>query len=166
MTITDFSRGTDPFAFTAKAQLWGSSANVDIILDAETPRNSHTIEKIYPHIDRIVQRVDMKRAKIEQALLDSGWLDIAEEWAAQGRVSKREQGCYLLEDGSKVYLPLTEDDFCDSIFAESVCIYFDEELEVNDVTVYLVCSPDYFAGRAIAVLIDSDGDIQIKGLEN
>ncbi len=165
MTITDFSRGTEPFAFTAKANIWGSTAAVDIILDEETPRGSHTIEKIYPCIDRIVQRVDMKRAKLEQALLDDGWLETAEDWAAQGKVSKREQGCYLLDDGNKVYLPLNEDGFCDSLFVESVCIYFDDELEVNDVTIYIVCSPDYFAGHAIAVFLDSDGDIRVKGLE-
>lgn len=166
MIITDFSRGNDVFAFTAKANVWGSSVNVDVILDDDTPRNKHTIEKIYPVIEKIVQRVDMIRQKIERALLDDGWIETAEEWASEGKVSKTEQGCYILEDGNKVYLPLTNDDFCDSLFVESVCIYFDEELDANDVSVFLVCTPDYFAGRAIALFLDSDGDIQIKGLEN
>ena len=166
MSIRDFSRGRDErTTFSAKADVWGDEAAINIVLDSETPRGSHTIEKIYPLLDKVVQRVDIKRRRIEDALLRAGWLETAEDWASEGKVSKREQGCYILDNGDKVYLPLSDEDFCNSLFVESICVYFDEELDINDVALYIVCSPDYFAGRAIAVLLDSDGGIQIKGLE-
>lgn len=167
MSIRDLSRGSDErIAFTATTDVWGEETRLSVVLDDETPRGSHTIEKIYPLLDKAAQRVDIKRRRIEDALLRDGWLETAEEWASDiGKVSKREQGCYVMDNGDKVYLPLSEDDFCSSLSVESICIYFDEELDINDVTVYIVCTPDYFAGRAIAVLLDSDGGIQIKGLE-
>ena len=167
MSIRDFSRGNgDRIAFTARADVWDSETKLNIVLDDDTPRGSHTIEKIIPLLDKVTQRVDIKRRRIEDALLRAGWLETAEDWASLGKVSKREQGCYIMDNGEKVYLPLSEEDFCGSLFIESICIYFDEELDINDVTLYIVCSPDYFAGRAIAVLLDSDGGIQIRGLED
>ncbi len=166
MSIRDFSRGTDDkAAFTARADVWGDEAKLYIILDSDTPRGRHTVEKIYPLIDRIVQKLDIRRHKIEDALLDDGWLETAEDWASHCRVSRNDANCYIMDSGDKVYLPLTDDDFCSSLYIESVCIYFDEELDVNDVAIFIVCQPDYFAGRAIAVLLDSDGGIQVKGLE-
>ncbi|MCR5122283.1 MAG: DUF2262 domain-containing protein [Ruminococcus sp.] len=166
MSIRDFSRGNDEkAAFTAKADVWGDEANLFVMLDNDTPRGSHTVEKIYPLVDKIAQKLDLRRRKIEDALLADGWLETAEDWASQCRVSKNDPNCYIMDNGDKVYLPLTEDDFCSGLYIESVCIYFDEELDINDVTIFIVCQPDYFAGRAIAVLLDSDGGIQIKGLE-
>ena len=167
MSIRDFSRGNgDNIAFTALTDVWGGETQLNIVLDGDTPRGSHTIEKIYPLLDKVAQTVDVRRRKIEDALLRDGWLETAEDWAAEsGKVSKREQGCYIMDNGDKVYLPLSEDDFCGSLAVESICVYFDDELDINDVKVYIVCIPDYFSGRAITILLDSDGGIQIKGLE-
>lgn len=166
MSIRDLSRGsTDRVAFTATADVWDGEARVNIVLDDDTSRGSHTIERVIPQLDKLAQKIDIRRRRIEDALLRGGWLETAEDWASMGKVSKREKGCYIMDSGEKVYLPLSEDDFCGSLLIESICVYFDEELDINDVTLYIVCQPDYFAGRAITVLLDSDGGIQIKGLE-
>ena len=52
MSIRDFSRGNgDRIAFTARADVWDSETQLHIVLDDDTPRGSHTIEKIIPLLE-------------------------------------------------------------------------------------------------------------------
>lgn len=102
--------------------------------------------------------LEENREKLEEKLLESGIISLAEKWASSGIPVEGEDGrCYLVEDNEKVYLPIKKEKFLKNLYPETVNIIFDEDK--ISMEVYFYCYPDYFAGHCIMVEIDSDKNI-------
>ena len=90
-------------------------------------------------------------------------LELAEEWASSAEEAEdEEQECYIMEDGEKVFFPISEKDFTDSLYVESITM----NIEDNEISleIFFCCCPDYFAGHCIIVDIDKDGNVVNRGL--
>ena len=96
-------------------------------------------------------------------LIDDGMLELAEDWASSAEEAEdEEQECYVMEDGEKVFFPISEKDFTDSLYVESITM----NIENNEISleIFFCCSPDYFAGHCIIVEVDRDGNITSQSL--
>ena len=69
-----------------------------------------------------------------------------------------------MEDGTKVYLPITEEDFASSLRFDGISVYYDDEKDDISASVYLVCKPDYFAYHCIEIFVEGDLTIEVNGL--
>lgn len=102
--------------------------------------------------------LEENREKLEEKLLKSGIISLAEKWASSGiPVDEEGKKCYLVEDNEKVCLPIEKEKFLKSLYPETVNVVFDEDK--ISMEVYFYCYPDYFAGHCIMVEIDSDKNI-------
>ena len=109
--------------------------------------------------------IENNKNRIEDVLLEEDTIELAETIASSAHLLKcTDEECYMMKDGSKVYFPITTDDFLDSLYIESVSIYFDEEMNTS-IELILLCIPDYFKGQSLVIDIDKDKNIKFKGLE-
>ena len=107
--------------------------------------------------------LEKNREKLEEKLLESGIISLAEKWASSGiPVEGKDRKYYLVEDNEKVYLPIEKEKFLKSLYPETVNIIFDED-KIN-MEVYFYCYPDYFAGHCIMLEVDSDKNIYCSDL--
>lgn len=115
-----------------------------------------------PQIKENLKWLEENREKVSAVLLEDGIVELAEEWAAGGIPSEEEEECYFIEDGEKVYLPITKEDFLKSLYPEGISVTIDSESIIMEI--YLCCYPDYFAGHCIIVEIDADKNIICNSL--
>ena len=160
MDIKDFT-ASDVFDYEGKTDIWGKQVGLGIDCDGSS------LEEMLPRINKLAEFLDKNKDKIVAALVEDDFLSLAEDWASSAEEadeSTEERECYIMEDGSKVYLPITEDDFAASLHFDGISIYFDDDK--NDITssVYLVCQPDYFAYHCIEIFVDGDETIKVNGL--
>ncbi len=99
-----------------------------------------------------------------ELLKENDYINLATKWVKweEGGIKvEEEENCYLIND-TKVYTPITEEDFEKSMnFGEiATDIYSDGETE--DMSVYITFEPDYFSMNfgEIATDIYSDGETE------
>lgn len=150
--------------FEAEAVVWGEK--VSIIADADDmPANEDTIRTILPEINRKIQFINDNRKAIEKCMIDDGMLELAEDWASSAEEDETEEDCYIMEDGQKVYLPISEDDFLKSLCFDGVNISLSEDSSIKSIAdLFFYCKPDYFAYHVIEVFIDENDNIKCNGL--
>ncbi|WP_052446761.1 suppressor of fused domain protein [Candidatus Soleaferrea massiliensis] len=143
--------------------LW-HQPDVTLSIDFPAEEDRETCLRQYlPVLRERVAWLQDSRTAIVKALLDENMLSLAEDWASSAEEAEdEEQECYIMEDGEKVFLPITQENFCDSLRFEGIHIDFPGELP--EMELYLYCSPDYFAGHCIWVSIDEAGQITCNGL--
>ena len=98
-----------------------------------------------------------------ELLKEKDYINLATEWVQGAEEVEEEENCYLI-NGTKVYTPITEEDFKKSMnFGEiATDIYSDGETE--DMSVYITFEPDYFAGHCIECYIEGNGNFLVNGL--
>ena len=162
MEIKDFEKckvdGLDDY-FEGKTTIWGGKS--ELLVDCEEA----SLETMLPYINKMLEFLDNNKPDVVKALIDDGMLDCAEDWVDgndETEDSTEEHPCYILYDGSKVCLPITEEDFAASLRPNGMTIYFDED----DISaeIFIDCVPDYFAGHCIVMYLDSKGNINVNGL--
>lgn len=161
MTINDFITD-DVFDYSAKTTIWGQE-NISIGVDCD----GSSLEEMLPKINKLIQFLDSGKDKIVAALVEDDFLSLAEDWASsaeEAEDSTEERECYIMEDGTKVYLPITEEDFAASLGFDGISIYYDDETDDISASVYLVCQPDYFAYHCIEIFVEGNGEIKVNGL--
>ena len=161
MEIKDFTK-SEVFDYEAKASVWGQK-DVGIGVDCD----GSSLEEMLPKINKLIQFLDSGKDKIVAALVEDDFLSLAEDWASsaeEAEDSTEEHECYIMEDGTKVYLPITEEDFAASLGFDGISIYYDNETDDISASVYLVCQPDYFAYHCIEIFVEGNGEIKVNGL--
>ena len=100
-------------------------------------------------------------------LIDS-YLSYAEDWVLNlceesEEDSTDEKRCFITDDYNEIYLPISKEDFLDSL---NLSIYVSYDKDESDILVdgYINCEPDYFAGHSIEFIVDSKGNFEIEGL--
>lgn len=165
LTVTDFSHVRDAIPFEGKTRLW-DRGNIEIYIDfTEDGDRDNCLKKHIDSINTQLDWVELNKQKIQDILVENNYLSLAENWAASAdEAEDEEQECYVMEDGQKVFLPIKEVDFRNSLYLSSVSITFEDNPEKPEMYLYLFCSPDYFSYHNIELLIDEDKNIEVLGL--
>lgn len=160
MRINDFKE-SDVFDFEAKSDIWGDSVSIGVDCDGSS------LEIMLPMINRLAEFINKNKGAVVRALVEDGMLETAEDWASsaeEAEDSTEDHECYIMEDGTRVYLPITEEDFAASLHMDGMSVYYDDEKDDISADVFFVCTPDYFAYHCIEVFMDSKGNIDVNGL--
>lgn len=155
---------SDDWAFAFETKLWGRSLKVEILTEDIDVTDS-TAAEILPEVERAVGFVNSHKAEIIAALIDDDALDMADDWASSAEEDPDEEDCYIMEDGRKVRTPITEEVFTGMLGIAEASLEFCENTDkISSIQLYLTCDPDIFAGHALDVQIDGDGNIEVCGL--
>lgn len=154
----DFKK-SDVFTAETLFSIWKNDLT-DLYIDTE---EDFKIDSFLPQIKDKLKWIEDNSQTIEKVLIDDGMLELAEDWASSAEEAEdEEQECYVMEDGEKVFFPISEKDFTDSLYVESITM----NIENNEISleIFFCCSPDYFAGHCIIVEVDRDGNITSQSL--
>jgi hypothetical protein len=149
--------------FEADTFIW--CENVSILLDfGDIPANEAALKAILPEINRKIQFINDNRKAIEQSMLDDDMVELAEDWASSAEEDENEEDCYIMEDGQKVCLPISEEDFLKSLHFDGLNLSFSKDTEKSFADLFFSCNPDYFAHHSIEIFIDEDDNIKCNSL--
>ena len=144
-------------------KIWNNE--VKIIIYTEGGKKC-SLDTIIPRIERILAMIP-KRDEIADMLRHAGIIDRAEEWVAECEPAddySDEHERFVLEKGVVIELPITVEQFADSLMVESLGVTIEDSADNFSAKFYLRCTPDYFDGHSIAVTIDKDGEMRCLGL--
>lgn len=145
--------------------LWDKKVPFSVSL--EKPLEKLTIQEKYLLVKVVTKEVNWienNKKKLVAGLVKAGMVELAEDWASSAEEVEGKEECYEVEDGMQVQLPISEADFADSLYFNSLGINFESELAIFSMSMFFECSPDYFAGHSINVSYDSNHVIDIGGL--
>ena len=154
----DFKK-SDVFTVEALFSIWKNDL-ADLYIDTE---DNFTIDSFLPQIKNKLKWIEDNSQIIEKVLIDDEMLELAEDWASSAEEAEdEEQECYIMEDGEKVFFPISEKDFTDSLYVESITM----NIKNNEISleIFFCCCPDYFAGHCIIVEVDKEGNITNQSL--
>ncbi|MDE7121787.1 MAG: DUF2262 domain-containing protein [Oscillospiraceae bacterium] len=155
------------FSYIGTCAIWNDETRISIDF-GELENKSELLKNYLPLLEKYLGWLSQHRKDIVRALIDDGYLECANEYASCADLAEdEEQECYIMEDGQKVFLPITEEDFSNSLCLDDILFKFCEKK--NKITretlhLYFLCSPDYFAYHTLIVYILEDGSIEIGGL--
>lgn len=154
----------DIFSYIGTCSVWDNA--VDINIDFGNAENKQELLAEYlPLLKQHLDWLNQHKKDAVQALLDDDFLELAEDWASSGELAEdEEQECYLMEDGQKVFLPVTEKDFSDSLCLDVITFDCTEGRHHITMDLYMSCSPDYFAYHTVIVYVAEDGTMESGGL--
>ncbi len=156
-----FFTPSEVFDYEAETSVWGDAVGIGVDC------HGSTLEAMIPMINRLVDFLDNNKDKLVKALVEDDFLSLAEDWASsaeEAEDSTEECECYIMEDGARVYLPISEEDFAHSLHFNGISVYFDDETGDISASIYLVCIPDYFAYHCIEIFVEGDHTIKVNGL--
>lgn len=145
--------------------LW--ERDVPISATLGKPMEQLTIQEKYDLVKIVTKElnwIEYNKEAFVEALVNDGMIDLAEDWASSGQEVEGKEDCYEMEDGKQVQLPISKEDFSNSLTLNSLGIDFEGEFTKYSVSVFFECSPDYFACHSINVMYDLNHKIQVGGL--
>ncbi|WP_225370795.1 DUF2262 domain-containing protein [Methanobrevibacter arboriphilus] len=149
-------------SFEAKINLW--KKEVDLFINIL--ENHHISDNIFEDIVRIIKFVEENKSMIQETLFKDDILELAEDITSSATLLEcASDECYILDDGSKVYFPITKDDFFNSLYIESLTINFNKNNN-SFIELILLNNPDYFNGSYFIINIDENSNIKFIGLED
>ena len=142
--------------------IWGEETKIRV------DKKEHSLEERVPLINKLISYLNHKEDIVFKAIVDdAGMLKQAEYYIdcmEEAEGSTEECRVFILEDGTEVTLPLSEEDFIESLHLNEVFIEFNNEEQELSATLTFYCRPDYFADpetdHIIAVNMDSKGNIR------
>ena len=110
------------YTYEGRCRLWGQDVFVGLDLP-EREDKARALEAALPAVEQRLEWLENNRAGVEKALLDDGGPDLAQEWASSAELAEEEDAeCYIMEDGQKVFFPITPEAFCASLRPESLVL--------------------------------------------
>lgn len=155
------------YYFTSCINFLEQESKVLLIYDTEEEGSESELKNILSKslekINNILEKAEKNKPQLMELLKEGDYINLATDWVEGIEEVEEEENCYLIDD-TKVYTPITEEDFEKSMnFSEiATDIYSDGEIE--DISIYITFKPDYFAGHCIEGYIDKDGRFSINGL--
>lgn len=166
MQIQDFHKKS-LCAFSGETTVWGKE-KVEIMVDFEDGSKPDIFPpELLSVINTKLDWLERAQQTVTNALLEDGMLDLAEDWASSGEQAEdEEQECYIMQDGQKVFLPITAEAFANSLQMDGVDfqVAWDGAVPVLNMDLYMHCCPDYFAYHSVLAYVESDGTITSGGL--
>ncbi len=165
MIIGDFTAG-EGRDYEAQICLWGrEGVRLVLTLAEDGSGKEESLEAHLPEVQRELQWLEQAFPTVARALLQDGMAALAEDWVSGAQRAEEEtQDCYVMEDGQKVFLPVTEKAFCQSLYPDGVQLSFEDGWDHPAMDIYLCCCPDYFAGHCIVVSANRDHQVVCDGL--
>lgn len=149
-------------SFEAKINIWKKEADLFINFQDENEKN---LDNFFDIIKKEINWAENNKNKIEDELLNNNVIELAENTVSSAHLLKcSDEECYMLEDGSKIDFPITEDKFLESLYIEYLSIDFGIK-SIESIEIALICSPDYFIGEYISVSIDNQKNIKFNGFK-
>lgn len=151
------------FNYETVGKIWGNK--VKIIISSEGEKKC-SLDTIIPRIERILAIIP-RRDEAAEILKRDGIIDRAEEWVAECEPAddySDEHERFVLEKGVTIELPISIEQFAESLMADSLGVTFIDSADDFSARLYLYCKPDYFAGHSIEILIDKDGEMRCLGI--
>ena len=157
-------------SFEAKIDIWKKEtvlfidfSNINSI-DEKSKNDNEYLEKFLNIIQNELHWIENNKNKIDDLLIEENIIELAENIVSSGHLLRcADEESYLLDDGSKINFPITEDNLTESLCIESVSINFDGK-NLDSIELILFCSPDYFNGQSFLIIIDKNKNIQFNGL--
>ena len=155
---------SDVFSYEGTVKLWGKNTSAALDFPKDKPEDKY-LDILAGKITEQIKWIEENREKIEKALTDYGCISLAEDWASSAEeADDEEQECYVMEDGQKVFFPISEEEFINSLYFESISIDFRSDTENPEIELFICCSPDYFAYHVLHVSADSEKNVKCRGL--
>ena len=161
LKLKDFSESDDENEYDACANLWDKNLYISVTADILP------LEDMIPMINDMLKGLDSQKEAFFNDLADS-YIPYAEEWVLtlceeSEEDSTDEKRCFITEDYNEIYLPISKEDFLNSL---NLSIYVSYDKDESDILVdgYIYCNPDYFAGHSIEFIVDGKGNFEIEGL--
>lgn len=139
--------------------------NVSLMIttsDTDHEKAIQNLEKALPDIQTLLTNLENKKQELQNTLLENDYLNLANEWVEGAEEIEGKENCYLLDE-DEVCLPLSQEDFFQSMQFE-LSIELNQESKIDFTAVYILFSPDYFAGHCIEAYLDTNGKIAVNGL--
>ncbi|MDE6658325.1 MAG: DUF2262 domain-containing protein, partial [Oscillospiraceae bacterium] len=153
------------FSYVGTCAIWNGKTRVSIDFDEEVENKSELLAEYLPLLEKYLGWLSHHRKDVVQALIDDEYLECANEWASSGELAEdEEQECYIMQDGQKVFFPITEEDFSNSLRLDDICFDCCEGKHEITLDLYFTCSPDYFAYHTLIVYVSEAGSIESGGL--
>ncbi len=159
--LKDFSESEDENEYDACAKVWDKNLYISVTADILP------LEDMIPMINVMLKGLDSQKEAFFSDLIDS-YLSQAEDWVLNlceesEEDSTDEKRCFITDDYNEIYLPISKEDFLDSL---NLSIYVSYDKDESDILVdgYINCEPDYFAGHSIEFIVDGKGNFEIEGL--
>jgi len=143
--------------------LWGLKKEVGIEVE-NLVATDLLLDSILPIIESRISFLNEQRSKIEKALIEDDGIELAECWVTSAESSKDEENCYIMENGQKVYCPITEEYFRSILYIDEAEITFEDSLDNVSTEFFITCNPDIFAGHALHMEIDQNNKVLCYGL--
>lgn len=151
-------------SFETYSHIWKNETKIYVHFPDEKDKNQ-SLNNALKLINEELSWLEKNKYKIEELLIENNCLELAEDWASGAPILEcAEEECYVMEDGQKVFFPITTDDFSNSLYIETLSMKFDECSETPFLELILLCNPDYFASHCLIVAIDKDKSLKFKGL--
>ncbi len=147
--------------YKACAKVWDKNLYISVTADILP------LEDMIPMINDMLKGLNSQKEAFFNDLVDS-YLPQAEDWVLNlceesEEDSTDEKRCFITDDYNEIYLPISKEDFLDSL---NLSIYVSYDKDESDILVdgYINCEPDYFAGHSIEFIVDGKGNFEIEGL--
>lgn len=167
LKTTDFQKVDYPsFGYEHTISIWGASCKVII-----TPIENKDVDLsvLLSKVKECLQQINETQKECFQSVLDENMVKLAEKWIAdeEFKIESEARECYLTDEGVKVLIPITQQEFLQSIKLQSISFLFFESDKNPLVELDLKCNPDYFFGHIILCRLENSTPISYKccGLE-
>lgn len=167
--VDDFEIEKNDWGYYFTANIDFLEQNSELLLNYDTEEEvsetklKNILSKSLEKINNILEKAEKNKPQLMEFLKEKDYINLTTEWVQGTEEVEEEENCYLI-NGTKVYTPITEEDFEKSMnFGEiATDIYSDGETE--DMSVYITFEPDYFVGHCIECYIDENGNFLVNGL--
>lgn len=166
LKTSDFQKIDTPFGYEYCLSIWGVDCNVTIFPNGN---ENADLSILLLQVQKCLQQINDTQKECFRSILDADMIKLAEEWITDEayKVENEVKECYLTDEGEKVFVPISQQDFFQSIKLQSINFVLDENDENPLVELYLGCNPDYFFGHIILCRFMNSNPVLYKccGLE-
>lgn len=150
---------SDYFSYEAKCRIW-KKRNISLIIDfGEETNKSEALKKYKEKINEILNWIEENKKLISDFLISHQCVTLAEEWVSQNGKEIKENS-YKNDLDEIINIPITDEDFHNAMYLDSVLIDFEEDESKPDTTMHILFKPDYFKRHSLIVYIDGDKNIE------
>ena len=156
--LNDF-RESDYFSYETECKLLWKKKNISLIIDfGEEANKSEALKKYKDKINEILNWIDANKQTVSDFLISHQCITLAEEWISANK--KVGENSYKNDFGEIVNIPITDEDFYNAMYLDSVLIDFEEDESKPDTTMHILFKPDYFKKHSLIVYVDGDKNIE------
>lgn len=150
-----------------QALVWDNYFPITLEIDLKD-EDKFDNDKLQDYIKEFKQHIlwlENNKEAVCKALIEKDMIELAEEWVESGDEAIIDGKVVYVDGDDIVELPITEEQFCKSVYFNSMRISIDEDSKNRvDMNLFLDTNPDYFATHSIDLSIRDGYKISVLGL--